>query len=151
MTAVAGAVTLLWTGTILPFLTIVGTAVTDFLVAIGTALGFTGFGAPLAVGIFIAAAALAAVVVGLSAIKFAHGGIVTGPTMGMIGESGSKEAVIPLNDRGAGFMAKAMGMGGARREHAVSQTIVVEFDGKPLMKLVANNLPSMLRLKGLPA
>ena len=29
--------------------------------------------------------------------KFAHGGIVTKPTMGIVGEAGQSEAIIPLN------------------------------------------------------
>ena len=39
---------------------------------------------------------------------FAMGGIVTGPTRAMIGEAGSAEAVIPLNNRGAQFMASTI-------------------------------------------
>jgi len=41
---------------------------------------------------------------------FAHGGIVKGPTVGLMGEAGSPEAAIPLNDRGASFMQKNDGV-----------------------------------------
>ena len=39
---------------------------------------------------------------------FQHGGVVTGPTMGLIGEAGSSEAVIPLNRQGMEFLVKAL-------------------------------------------
>jgi SLT domain-containing protein len=38
---------------------------------------------------------------GLSAIGFAEGGIVTQPTLAMIGEAGEAEAVIPLSKLGS--------------------------------------------------
>jgi hypothetical protein len=97
-------------------------------------------------------AALGAAVVSSTAAlmsPFASGGIVTGPTSAMIGEAGSAEAVIPLNSQGASFMTDMLGLGGG--QHAGPTTIIVELDGKPIMKHVANFLPSMLRLKGLPA
>lgn len=41
-------------------------------------------------------------------MQMARGGIVTGPTAALIGEAGSNEAVVPLNDQGMAFMAEAM-------------------------------------------
>lgn len=39
---------------------------------------------------------------------FAQGGVVTGPTMGLIGEAGDNEAVIPLNRQGMDFLVSAL-------------------------------------------
>lgn len=66
--------------------------------------------------------------------EFARGGIVTGPTMGIIGEAGSPEAVIPLNDRGVKFLAEALreaigSSDGARRSSGGSGL----FDGATLV------------------
>lgn len=58
------------------------------------------------------------------------GGIVTGPTLALIGEAGP-EAIIPL-DRAGGF-----GMG--------QQTIILEVDGEQLAQLVVPNMPDVLR------
>src|SRR5690606_15225341 len=41
-------------------------------------------------------------------VTLAQGGVVTGPTMGLIGEAGSDEAVIPLNRQGMEFLVKAL-------------------------------------------
>lgn len=41
-------------------------------------------------------------------VTLQHGGVVTGPTMGLIGEAGSSEAVIPLNRQGMEFLVKAL-------------------------------------------
>ena len=43
---------------------------------------------------------------------FASGGIVTAPTLAMIGEGGEHEAVIPLNDRNLKAMGGSGGKGG---------------------------------------
>ncbi|WP_254535240.1 phage tail tape measure protein [Halomarina litorea] len=45
---------------------------------------------------------------GANAIGLASGGVVSGATRAVVGEGRSKEAVIPLNDRGVGAMARAM-------------------------------------------
>ena len=68
--------------------------------------------------------------------------------MGMIGEAGSSEAVIPLNKRGAAFMQNLIG-GGSGNTGPV--TIITELDGRPIAKSVVNQLPSVLRLRGVPA
>ena len=41
-----------------------------------------------------------------SVSKFAEGGVVTGPTLGLLGEAGSPEAAIPLNEQGAEFISR---------------------------------------------
>ena len=41
-------------------------------------------------------------------VTLQHGGVVTGPTMGLVGEAGSDEAVIPLNRQGMEFLVKAL-------------------------------------------
>jgi hypothetical protein len=101
----------------------------------------------------IQAAGGAAIVAATTAGAFAKGGIVTGPTLGLMGEAGSPEAAIPLNERGAKFMAQTMGLSQGSRAGggSTSQTIIVELNGSPIMRMVADGLPSMLRLKGLPA
>lgn len=74
------------------------------------------------------------------ATPFATGGIVTGPTLALIGEAGP-EAVVPLNRR-HGFGA------GDRRP----VQITVELDGQTLMRYVGAHLPEVLRVQqGLPA
>jgi len=62
----------------------------------------------------------------------AEGGIVTKPTLAMIGEAGP-EAVVPLRDR-------SIGNGPI--------TVIVELDGEVLTKKTLQNMPSMLRLLG---
>lgn len=84
------------------------------------------------------------------ASPFASGGIVKGPTMGMIGEAGSSEAVIPLNSQGASFMADMLGIGKGGA-FGGNTTIIVELDGTPILRHVTERLPSMLRLRGVPA
>ena len=45
-----------------------------------------------------------------SGATWAEGGIVTKPTYGVVGEAGYAEAIIPLNSRGAKFMADSLAM-----------------------------------------
>ena len=51
--------------------------------------------------------------------KFAEGGIVRSPTIGLIGEKGYSEAVIPLTKR---HMEK-IGIGGAARPTIINMTV----------------------------
>jgi SLT domain-containing protein len=89
------------------------------------ALGsFSGFGG----GGFLAS-------VGNRVLGLADGGVVTRPTLAMIGEGGESEAVIPLSKMG--------GMGGAR-----SQTIIVELDSNVLAQASTSGMPETLRLQG---
>lgn len=67
--------------------------------------------------------------------KLQHGGIISGPTLAMVGEAGP-EAVIPL-DRIDDFK-------GGR------QTIIIELDGRVIAKKTVQHMPSILRLQGVP-
>lgn len=69
---------------------------------------------------------------GLSIPGFAEGGVVTGPTLAMVGEKGP-EAIIPLDDLDK--------MGGGQ------QTIIVELNGRALTTEVVKNMPSVLRVR----
>ena len=153
MFAVTGtAIKLFFVETILPMMISIGTAIMEFLSAVAEGMATTIFGIPLAVGIAVAVVGIGVAIAGLAG-AFAKGGIVTGPTLGLMGEAGSPEAAIPLNERGAKFMAQTMGLSQGSRAGGgtTSQTIIVELNGSPIMRMVADNLPSMLRLKGLPA
>lgn len=65
----------------------------------------------------------------------ASGGIVTRPTLAMIGEGGESEAVIPLSKLGD------MGSGG-------EQTIIIQLDGRTIAKQTVQYMPGILRLAG---
>ena len=130
-----------------PAIVAVGEAIMGVLSAIAEAAADTIFGIPYAAMILAGVVAIGvAIAAGVGA--FANGGIVTGPTTALIGEAGSPEAVIPLNSRGSDFMQKAFGggMGGGQK---VEQTIVL--DGRVLARSVGDNLPSVLRMAGVPA
>lgn len=49
----------------------------------------------------------------LSATKFAEGGIVTGPTLGMVGEAGQPEVILPLSKINQFLSGEGQGNGGA--------------------------------------
>lgn len=144
--AITGAIAGFWTATLVPMFTAVGTALIGFLSSIATALTATVFGIPFAGGILLAVGGIVAALAALGTLKFAKGGIVTGPTLGMIGEAGSKEAVIPLNGRGASFMQSIMGNTGGG---SYQQTIML--DGRVLARSISDQLPSVLRMGGVPA
>lgn len=78
----------------------------------------------------------------IPSVAFASGGIVTGPTSALIGEAGSPEAAIPLNDRGAAFMQKTMGLSGGG-------VIIIrnELNGRVLTEEVLKNMPGVYRFK----
>ena len=90
---------------------------------------------PITAAYAAGAAALAAL---RSRIAFADGGIVTGPVHALVGEAGP-EAIIPL-DRLDRMMRDMTGGGG-------EQTIIVELDGRAIMRSVAPRLVSDLRLR----
>jgi hypothetical protein len=88
-------------------------------------------------GVFAPIAPVMATIAGAAALAgglafMAEGGIVTSPTLAMIGEAGP-EAVIPLN-RG-GLMGPT--------------TIVVELDGQVLASSTVEHMPGVLRLQGI--
>lgn len=129
-------------------LTAVGTFVMGVLSAIASALTATVFGIPYAGAILVGVGLIAAALAASKVVKFADGGIATGPTNALIGEAGSPEAVIPLNSRGSDFMQKAFGTGGGQGGK-VEQVIML--DGRVLARSVSDNLPSVLRMSGVPA
>ncbi|MFY4729112.1 hypothetical protein [Nitrospira sp. BLG_2] len=133
--------------TLISVVTAVGTWVMGVLTAIGTALGFTGFGAPLAGAILAGVVAIGIAIAASKAIKFAQGGVVTGPTNAMIGEGHSPEAVIPLNQRGADFLRRAFGGG-------VGETVVntkLYVDGRQIAMATTRHVPRAMRMMGAPA
>jgi hypothetical protein len=130
-------------GSLIETVTAIGTFIMTVLSAIAEALTATVFGIPFAgailVGIGLIAAALAMTD---NLPKFAAGGIVTGPTVGLMGEAGSAEAAIPLNDRGARFMQNAFGMGSSG---TIQNNIYI--DGKLMTKAVAKHLHGVINTK----
>ena len=58
-----------------------------------------------------------------------------------MGEAGSPEAAIPLNDRGAAFMQQTMGLNGGG-------VIIIrnELNGRVLTEEVLKNMPGVYRL-----
>lgn len=114
--------------------------------AAGT-LGAGGLAAGAAATGAIQAALGAAIGVASAGLAFQTGGI---------GDFGSgtpatlhgKEAIIPLNDRGAGFMRDLMGMGQNTADQPISQTIIFQLDKRTIATVVAENLPASLRLQG---
>jgi hypothetical protein len=78
-------------------------------------------------------------------MELAEGGIVTGPTMALIGEKGP-EAVIPLNQ-----INNIMGGGGNQRNGPMQQTVIVELDGRTIARSVTKEVFPMLRIQGLNA
>lgn len=149
--AVMGAIELLGTAvkaffveTLWPMIVSFATSVVGVLEAIATALGlsalFGNVGGIFAAGVLLAAVAGISAAVAMGA--FASGGIVTGPTLGLMGEAGSPEAAIPLNDRGAAFMQKTLGLGGT------DGTIHVELriDSKKMGEAILPALPGAFKL-----
>lgn len=138
---------------------VVVVTVSSIMAGIGAALVAGVFTAPIGASMLAAAGTLlatgtASVVAGVGALQgamgaaitlataamvtpFASGGIVTGPTMGLMGEAGSPEAAIPLNARGAKFMQSAMGFGGNGL-----QQINLHLDKKLLTRVVVKGMPS---------
>lgn len=139
-----GAITGFFTATILPFFAAIGEALMVFLSSIAAAASSTIFGIPYGVAILAGVAIIGAAIGSLMAFAFADGGIATGPTMGLIGEAGSSEAVIPLNKRGAAFMREAMGGGSG----GGPTTVVVELDGRQIARSVFDAMPSVMRVRG---
>jgi hypothetical protein len=132
------------TGALVAAVVAVGTFIMGVLSAIATALSATVFGIPFAgaiiVGIGLIAAALALTD---NLPSFKDGGIMTGPTIGHFAEAGSAEAAIPLNDRGAAFMQKTMGLGGG----GGPMTVYLQVDGRTMAKAIVPRLHDVVHLK----
>jgi hypothetical protein len=130
--------------TLWPMIVEFATSVVGVLEAIASALGlsalFGNVGGIFAAGVLLAAVAGITAAVAMGA--FASGGIVTGPTLGLMGEAGSPEAAIPLNDRGAAFMQKTMGLGGAGGNIHVEMRI----DSKKIGEAILPALPGAYKL-----
>jgi len=142
---ITGAIQGLIMGTIFPALVETGGAVVTFLSGIASALDSSVVGAPFSIPVWAAVALVGAAIGTIAAFAFKDGGIVTGPTMGLIGEAGSNEAVIPLNSRGAAFMREAFGgMGGGNRP--IQNRIYL--DGREIAVALSDRQPSALRLMG---
>jgi len=138
-----GAVKAFFVETIWPMVVTFATAIVGVLEAIAAALGlstiFGNVGGVIAAGVLLAA--VAGIVAALAAGAFDKGGIVTGPTVGLIGEAGP-EAAIPLNDRGAAFMQKAFGLGGG--EHTTN----IYLDGALIASKVDQRIRRRASLEG---
>lgn len=143
---ISGAIMGLITGTILPALIEAGTAVITFLSGIASALDASIFGAPFSIPVWAAVALVGAAIGSIAAFAFADGGIATGPTMGLVGEAGSSEAVIPLNKRGAAFMRETLGMGGNGGQAVIQNRIYL--DSREIAIAMSDKQPSALRLMG---
>lgn len=132
--------------TIWPMIVSFATSVVGVLEAIATALGLTAlfgnFWGVVAAGVLMAA--VAGITASLAVGAFKEGGIVTGPTLGLMGEAGSPEAAIPLNDRGAAFMASMMGLGNGRSNQQMQQVIIVQLDRRELARAVFDGLPDVV-------
>lgn len=115
---------------------IVGQALAGALIAGATLAEVTGAAAIAASTAALNVALGAATVAATAALAtpFATGGIVTGPTLALIGEAGP-EAVVPLDRRG-GF--------GDRRP----VTINIQLPGEVFLQYVTDNLGSDFHLKG---
>lgn len=140
-----GAVEAFFVETLWPMIVSFATSVIGVLEAIATALGisalFGNIGGVIAAGVLLSA--IAGITASLAMGAFANGGIVTGPTVGLMGEAGSPEAAIPLNDRGAAFMQKTMGLAGG----GGMMQIVFESDGRQDAEYVMRYMPKVHRLK----
>ncbi|MDR4483832.1 MAG: phage tail tape measure protein [Nitrospirales bacterium] len=71
---------------------------------------------------------------GLSVPALGNGGIVSAPTLAMIGEKHQKEAVIPL-DRLDSYAGNG------------SQTLILEVDGRRMMERLIPHMPKVVRMK----
>lgn len=124
----------------------VGTFIMGVLGGIAAALTATVFGIPYAGAILVGIGAIAAALAATGNLpKFKDGGIVTGPTMGLIGEAGASEAIIPLNSQGAGFMADMLGLSASGRGQG--QTISIFMDGAMFRRWILQGMPDDVRLR----
>lgn len=129
-----------WAETVIPLFTSLGTTIAGFLTTMAGALDVSIFGAPFSIPVWAAVGVVLAGIAALSAFAFgafAEGGIITKPTMALMGEAGP-EAVIPLSKLGQ------LNGGG-------KTTVIVELDGRTLARSVFDNMPSVMRIRGISA
>lgn len=88
-----------------------------------------------------------------SARPFAAGGIVTGPTMGLIGEAGYDEAVIPLTKSGIQpFIEAVQAAGGGRGGSPITVNVHARTDDPyALGSIVGDRAAYQMRLRGVSA
>jgi hypothetical protein len=83
--------------------------------------------------------------------QMADGGIVTQPTLAIIGEAGP-EAVVPLpGSRGYKPLSGGSSGGGAGLASGGEQTIVIMLDGRQIAATTVKHMPGVLRLNGISA
>ena len=131
--------------TMVSIITAVGTFIMGVLSAIAAALTETIFGIPWAGAILVGIAMIAGALAATGNLGFKEGGISdfgAGTPTVLHGQ----EAVIPLDERGASFMADVMGMGGQSGGPS-SQHIVVQLDGRVLTQAVLRGMPAEVRLR----
>lgn len=129
-----------WAETMIPLFASLGLTIEGFLATMAGALDISIFGAAFSIPVWAAVAVVAAGIAALSAYAFgafAEGGIVTQPMMGLVGEAGP-EAIIPLSKLGQ------MNGGGPT-------TVIIELDGRTIAKSVYDNMPSVMRVRGVSA
>lgn len=132
---VAGLVTIM---------TAVGTFIMGVLSSIATALSATVFGIPYAGAILLGIAAIAAALAATGNLGFKDGGIGDFGT-GTQATLHGREAIIPLNSRGAAFMRDAMGGGGGQGQ--IIHTHVM-LNGREIARAVSDDMPGALRTMG---
>lgn len=143
--AATGAAFTLVIANMVAVLTAVGTFIMGVLTAVAEALTATVYGIPWAGAVVVGIALIAAALAATGNLGFKDGGIGDFGS-GMPATLHGKEAIIPLNSRGAGFMQDTLGLG--EGGGPVTQNIIL--DGRLLARSVADHLPSELRLGGVP-
>lgn len=135
-------------GGLVTALTAVGAFVMGVLGAIAEALTATVFGIPYAGAILLGVAAIAGALAATGNLGFRDGGI---------GDFGAgtpatlhgKEAIIPLNQRGADFMQKAVGAGGGLGRSPIIR-VPVYLNGRQIALASNEEAISALRQIGVP-
>jgi hypothetical protein len=135
--AFTGAITSMMAG-LMATITAVGEFVMGILSAIASALGLSPFTVGFAAAILAGVAIIAAALLASKTIEFAEGGIVTGPTLGLVGEAGP-EAIIPL-DRMGDF-------GGGNDRPIIVKTYL---DGRQIARAQTRHTAASWRWEGAP-
>ena len=134
-------------GTMVATVTAVGAFVSGVLSAIADALTATVFGIPWAGAILVGIALIAAALAATGNLGFKDGGIGDFGT-GTQATLHGREAIIPLNSRGAAFMRDAVG-GGTGNGQIIHTHVML--NGREIARATARHLPSAWRSEGAPA